>query len=108
MEAGIAAHLIGVSKATSAIIGRDVTSDNGYLMSFPKYVHSALSPGPSLDAMNRRSIQVITNSLNKRAQAGTTTVNMFQWVRHELLLASTEGVYGPRNPFRDPVMEEAW
>ncbi|KAI0806444.1 cytochrome P450 [Xylaria sp. FL0064] len=108
IEANIAANLIGVSKATNAIIGRDLTSDNGYLMSFPKYVHSALSAGPGLDAMNRRSIQVITKSLNTRALQGTTTIDMFLWVRHELLLASTEGVYGPKNPFRDPAMEEAW
>lgn len=77
-------------------------------MSFPKYVHSALSAGPGLDAMNRRSIQVIANSLNACAKQGNVTIDMFQWVRHELLMASTEGVYGPKNPFRDPAMEKAW
>ncbi|KAI0436280.1 cytochrome P450 [Xylaria telfairii] len=69
----------------------------------------ALGVGLGLDAiMNRRSIQVIANSLNKRAQEGPTTVNIFQWVRYEVLLALTEGVYGPKNLFRDLVMEEAW
>lgn len=108
IEASIAANLIGVNKATNKIMERNITSDDGYLMSFPKYVHSALSAGPGLDSMNRRSIQVIAKSLNKRAQEGPTTVNIFQWVRHELLLASSEGVYGPKNPLRDPIMEEAW
>ncbi|KAI1740239.1 cytochrome P450 [Xylaria scruposa] len=108
IEANIAANLIGVSKSTNAIIGHNVTSDESYLMSFPKYVHSALSAGPGLDAMNRRSIQVISNSLNASAQQGAATIDLFQWVRHELLMASTEGVYGPKNPFRDPAMEKAW
>ncbi|KAI1128143.1 cytochrome P450 [Nemania abortiva] len=108
IEASIAANLIGVTKATSKIMEHNVTSDDGYLMSFPRYVHSALSAGPGLDSMNRRSIQVIAKSLNEHAQEGPTTVNLFQWVRHELLMASTEGVYGPKNPFRDPAMEQAW
>lgn len=77
-------------------------------MSFPKYVHPALSAGPGLDSMNRRAIQVISKSLDERSQKGATKVQLWQWVRHELLLASTEGVYGPKNPFRDPAMEEAW
>ncbi|KAI0023091.1 cytochrome P450 [Xylariomycetidae sp. FL0641] len=103
-----ATNVIGVSKATGAIIGRDVTSDSGYLMSFPKYVHSALSAGPALDAMNRRAIQVLSESLNAQAQHESPTINLFQWVRHELLLASTDAVYGPKNPFRDSEMEKAW
>ncbi|KAI5917892.1 cytochrome P450 [Camillea tinctor] len=108
IEASIAANVIGVNKATNDIIGSDVNKEGSYLMSFPKYVHSALSAGPGLDAMNRRSIQVITQSLDRCAQGGPRTIRMFEWVRHELLLATTEGVYGPKNPFRDPVMENAW
>ncbi|KAK9415843.1 putative Cytochrome P450 [Seiridium unicorne] len=108
IEASIAANVIGVSKTTNDIIGYDVTADGSYLTSFPKYVHSALSAGPGLDAMNRRSIQYITQSLDTWQKKGDTTVQLFEWVRHELLMASTEGVYGPKNPFRDPAMEKAW
>lgn len=108
IEANIAANLLGCKKSTVDIIGRDVTQDEGYLMSFPKYVHSALSAGPGLDAMNRRAIRVISKSLDEWSEKGATKIQLWQWVRHELLLASTEGVYGPRNPFRDPAMEEAW
>lgn len=108
IEANIAANLLGCKKATIDIIRRDMTKDEGYLMSFPKYVHSALSPGPGLDAMNRRAIQVIAKSLDEWSQKGSTKIQLWKWARHELLLASTEGVYGPKNPFRDPAMEEAW
>lgn len=108
LEANIAANLLGCEKPTIDIIGRDVNKDGGYLMSFPKYVHGALSAGPALDAMNRRAIQVIAGSLDTLAQKKTTEIQLWQWVRHELLMASTEGVYGPKNPFRDPEMEKAW
>ncbi|POS70492.1 hypothetical protein DHEL01_v211110 [Diaporthe helianthi] len=108
IEANIAANLLGCKKETVDIIGRDVNKDHGYLMSFPKYVHSALSAGPALDAMNRRAIQVIAGSLDAWSKKKTTEIQLWKWVRHELLMASTEGVYGPKNPFRDPTMEEAW
>lgn len=108
IEASIAASVFGVNKDTNAVIGADLTSDAGYLMNFPKYVHSALSTGPGLDALNKRSIEVISQSLDIWAKKGPSTVKLFEWVRHELLMASTEGVYGPGNPFRDPAMEKAW
>ncbi|ROV88068.1 hypothetical protein VPNG_10394 [Cytospora leucostoma] len=57
IEANIADNLLGCKKPTVDTMSRDVTKDEGYLMSFPKYVHSALSAGPGLDAMNRRAIQ---------------------------------------------------
>lgn len=108
IEANIAANLLGCEKTTIDIIGRDLTKDGGYLMSFPKYVHSALSAGPGLDAMNRRAIQVISKSLDEWSQKEATTIQLWQWLRHELLLASTDSVYGPKNPFRNPAMEKAW
>lgn len=108
IEASIAANVFGVNKDTNAIIGADVTSHAGYLMNFPKYVHSALSTGPGLDGLNRISVEVISQSLDTWAKKGPSTLKLFEWVRHELLMASTEGVYGPGNPFRDPAMEQAW
>ncbi|ETS75310.1 hypothetical protein PFICI_12254 [Pestalotiopsis fici W106-1] len=106
-EATIAANVFGVSKESNAIMGRDLTNEHGYLMNFPKYVHPALSAGAGLDAMNRRAIEVIAQSLDAHVSKGSTTIKLFDWVRHELLFASTEAVYGPENPFRDPKMEKA-
>lgn len=58
--------------------------------------------------MNRRAIQVIAGSLDTWAQKKTAEIQLWQWVRHELLIASTKGVYRPKNPFRNPDMEKAW
>ncbi len=77
-------------------------------MSFPKYIHSAVSTGPYLDAMNRKAVEAIAGSLEGWSKKGLVAVKMFEWIRHELLLATTDGVYGPKNPFRDPAMEKAW
>ncbi|KAK6828380.1 hypothetical protein PG990_009990 [Apiospora arundinis] len=107
--ATIGANLVGVSKATNKIIDRDKTQDTGYLMSFPKYVHHILSEGPGLDAMNRKSTQVLADWVVTLAQETTPkTIKMLQWIRHELFIATTDAVYRPRNPCRDPEMEQAW
>ncbi|RYP63194.1 hypothetical protein DL770_009443 [Monosporascus sp. CRB-9-2] len=108
IESDIAANVGGVSKATHKIIDRNLVRDEGYLMSFPKYIHSAVSAGPHLDAMNRKSVEVIADSLEAWARKGPATVKMFEWIRHELLIATTDGVYGPKNPYRNPAMEKAW
>lgn len=108
LESKLARDVMGVSKSTHEIISRDNTRDEGYLVTFPKYIHPAVSAGPGLDAMNRRSVEVLAESLDVWANRGPATVKMFKWIRHELLIATTEGVYGPKNPYRDPTMEEAW
>ncbi|KAH7304100.1 cytochrome P450 [Stachybotrys elegans] len=108
VEARIAANLIGVNDATNKIIGSNLMSDDGYLLQYPKYVHSSLAAGPGLDAMNRKAMQVFTESLAKWTAQGDTPIKLFEWVRHELFVASSESVYGPKNPFRDPSLEGAW
>lgn len=110
LEASIAQDVLGVSKPVHEIISRDVSRDDSYLMSFPKYIHPAVHAGPHLDAMNRKAVEVLADSLDKHARNpnGSLRAKMFQWIRHELMLATTDGVYGPHNPFHDPKMEEAW
>ncbi|KAI1645029.1 cytochrome P450 [Daldinia loculata] len=108
LESRLARDLMGVSKSTHDIISHNLVRDEGYLMTFPKFIHSAVSAGPGLDAMNRRSVEVLAESLDRLSGKGPTTTKMFEWTRHELLIATTEGVYGPNNPFRDPAMEDAW
>ncbi|KAK7997520.1 aminotransferase class I and II domain-containing protein [Apiospora arundinis] len=92
--ATIGANLVGVSKATNEIIGRDKTQDTGYLMSFPKYVHHALSEGSGLDAMNRKSAQVLADSVDTLAKETTPkTVKMLQWIHHELFIATADAQF---------------
>ncbi|KAI0018342.1 hypothetical protein F4780DRAFT_794773 [Xylariomycetidae sp. FL0641] len=52
----------------------------------------------------------VIGMVTKKAQyhRRAAAVRLFRWIRHEFLIATTEGVYGPRNPYRDPAMEQAW
>ncbi|TAQ91216.1 hypothetical protein B7494_g441 [Chlorociboria aeruginascens] len=109
IEAQAAAAVMGVGPAGNAIIGADNMREPGsYLSTFVPSTHPALSPGPGLDAINGAAIRHVSASLIKLRGNGPTTVELFSWVRREMFMATTESIYGPKNPFRDPALEKAW
>ncbi|KAI7977102.1 hypothetical protein EIK77_005307 [Talaromyces pinophilus] len=109
IEAQAAATVMGVGPAGNAIIGSDkMFEKDSYLSTFVPSTHPALSPGPGLDALNNAAIQYFSKSLASLGKNGPTTVELFSWVRDELFMATTESIYGPKNPFRDPALKQAW
>ncbi|KAI0142915.1 cytochrome P450 [Xylariaceae sp. FL1272] len=107
IELRAAENVMGISKAAISIMSEGVVDDNGYLGAFTHAIHPALSPGSELDAMNRVAIQTISTSLNTFA-TGPRRLKLFEWARHEIFVASCDGIYGPQNPIRDPKVEAAW
>ncbi|KUI74212.1 5-beta-cholestane-3-alpha,7-alpha-diol 12-alpha-hydroxylase [Cytospora mali] len=109
IEAQAAATVMGVGPAGNAIIGSDkMFDDDSYLSTFVPSVHPALSPGPGLDAINSAAVRHIVDSLEELSGNGPTVIEMFSWVRRKMFQATTEAIYGPKNPFRDPALEQAW
>ncbi|KAL3421937.1 25-hydroxycholesterol 7-alpha-hydroxylase 1 [Phlyctema vagabunda] len=109
IPARAAANMMGVSKAGVEIISRDCTGDDAYFATFLKATYPALaSSGPGLDAMNRAAVEVLATSMMEGLEVKKVTVDLWAWVRHQVLMATTEAIYGPRNPFRDPATEKAW
>jgi hypothetical protein len=78
----------------------------GYSVTFYKMIHTPLAPGPELDAMNRVMAQRVTASID--ALQAPKTTPLFEFVRKEITLATTDSVYGPKNPFKDPAISEAF
>jgi len=109
IEAQAAATVMGVGPAGNAIIGSEKMFDHdSYLSTFVPSTHPALSPGSGLDELNGAAIRQISNSVGDLILNGPTTVDLFSWVRRELFMATTESIYGPKNPFRDATLVEAW
>lgn len=109
IEAQAAAMVMGVGPAGNAIIGSDkMLEDGSYLSTFVPSIQPAMAPGPGLDAINGAAVRYISDSLEDLRGKGPVTVELFSWVRRELFMATTESIYGPKNPFRDPVLEKAW
>ena len=107
IEAQAAATVMGVGPAGNAIIGAENMREHGsYLATFVPSTLPALGRGPGLDAINRAAIEYISDSLAKIKNS--QTVELFSWVRGQMFAATTEAIYGPKNPFRDPTLEQAW
>ena len=101
--------MVDLSKEGHEIASHEPLEDRGFTLRVAKTIHGALAPGDKLDALNQRTAQYIADSLNRFASGnGTKTVNMYAWITHEVMMATTEGVYGPRNPYRDPETVAAW
>jgi hypothetical protein len=99
---------MGVSEEAHAIVSKDVADEHGYSVNFVKAIHSTMFPGASLDALNKASVEVVLAAFKKLKAKGRTTVGLFDWSRHEVMMATSEGVWGPQNPLRDAAVEENW
>jgi hypothetical protein len=89
------------------IMALDMESEKGFLLGINKATFPALLPGPSLDAINTIAIRTFANTMDQLVAEGPQQVSFFLWVRSQILIATTDAVYGPHNPFRDPSVEEA-
>lgn len=67
-----------------------------------KGVHASL--GPDLKAVTDRVAYDLNDSV-KKLHGTTTRINVLAWFRHELGMSSTNGIYGPKNPFKDRKVE---
>jgi hypothetical protein len=70
---------------------------------------TALSPGEALDYQNmltgesvQREVERLDGSVGGEGVDGFA---FYSWTHHLISLAATDGVYGSKNPFRDPRVE---
>ena len=96
------------SKAALDIICVDIVTDSGFMHAFIKAIHPALSSGTALDELKSNALQMLSKSLNSIVSQCPKLVNMYESIRHELLMATTHTVYGPNNPLHDPTNEADW
>ncbi|KAK8046390.1 hypothetical protein PG996_014454 [Apiospora saccharicola] len=99
---------MGVSKTTVAIMNRDLVTENGFVNGMVKASHPTMSNGPSLDRLNGEAFRVFNKTLEQIESDSTNTVCMFKWIENQIMLATTDAVYGPANPIRDTHNLDAW
>ncbi|ORY06674.1 cytochrome P450 [Clohesyomyces aquaticus] len=102
--------IAGTSDATNKAIIKDALTDDGFLLGFNKAIHHTMAPGPSLDMLTRRAASTFLDLIDELKNSTTRTykVSLSAWMRSTILRGTTDAVYGPRNPFRDPAIETAW
>ena len=75
---------------------------NGFTMSVHKYLLS----GTSLKIATKAAIDRLTTSLSNNLN--DVRGGLQEIVRHELTLAMTGAIYGPENPYDNPIIEDSW
>ena len=113
IEAKFASRVCDSSKEAQEILQINVNGDEGdwgLSMDSYKAMRGALAPGTALDAMNRVMIQNVAASLERLRSQGDTPlkIGFLSWLRHEVTMATTNSVYGPMNPFKNPKVEEGF
>ena len=86
------------------------TQGQGLLLDGLNATHRAMAPGQGFEDLLLAASKTITADLNALSErvAGRMDIDLWEWVRHEVTHATTEGVYGPMNPYRDPAVESGF
>ncbi|KAJ8063817.1 hypothetical protein OCU04_007676 [Sclerotinia nivalis] len=111
LEARFIAELGGLGRDASRKLVADLepaSEKPSLLINGLKATQKAMSPVGEVDDMIRIGAKVIQARLDNLAdEAGNNNSNtdLWAWVQHEISIATTESVYGPANPYRDPKVE---
>lgn len=99
---------LGLSKSAVDIMHADLTKEDSFSLTWPKHIMPVMAPGPDLDAMSRKAIEAFAAELGQMKLAEAGAVSLWAWTRRVMVAATTDAVFGPQNPFRDPGVTEAW
>jgi hypothetical protein len=110
MESKVAMNVMGSGPEGKEVLlrSKEGVGDYAYAILFDKAIHASVSPGPQLDAMNRSSVEIVARSVEELASRSPARLKLFEWVKKEITFATTESVYGPQNPFRNPKLQDAY
>ncbi|KAI0383364.1 cytochrome P450 [Hypomontagnella monticulosa] len=105
----VCSHFMGVGKRAIDIMGHDPIEDHGFVHQITVETSKGLAPGPNLDEINAKAVQILNKSLSIISSNRTpATVKMFEWASLEIMLATTNAIYGPLNPFKSPKVRTAY
>jgi hypothetical protein len=82
--------------------------DSGMVMTFHDATQPALAPGMQLDAMNRVMLGLVAAALNRMREQEVMKVKLFNWVKGQITMATTNSAYGPANPYKGPEILDAF
>ena len=113
IEAKFVSRVCGSSEEAHKIVMKNLNGDEGdWGLSIEVYaaIRAALSAGPGLDGMNRIMAQHIAMFLDDLVPSfgSPVRIKLAKWLRQTVTGATTHSVYGPRNPFKDLAVADAF
>ncbi|KAI4095287.1 MAG: hypothetical protein LQ339_007284 [Xanthoria mediterranea] len=105
-------RLFDLDKEAMKLASTNVDHPGGswnFIVETSRIFHRCLSPGPSLEKMERAALTAILGHLDELASKPDGVVlDLFAWLRTMMTVSSTEALYGPQNPFtKRPELEQA-
>lgn len=110
-EGTFTAKFGGMTKKNEDAILRGIepdSKDDSPVLDGLKYTKFAVSPQGGMPDMVRIATTTILSQLNQLQKERRVKVDLWDWIRHEVSVATTDAVYGPANPYRDPKFEAAF
>jgi hypothetical protein len=106
VEARAAINVMGATAEGKEVLNleREGVGKHAYAIEFDKAIHGAVTPGVHLDAMNRLSVQKVSQFLDALAKKQHQNLKLYDWVHKEISWATTDAVYGSANPFKHPAI----
>ena len=95
----------GVSPQTLDLLQSKQASGSTLASEILHGMHPSLL-GKPLDHMNERMIRRLRPFIDELGNAGT--VDLYEWTRHSITVASTDSSYGDMNPYKDRKVEDAF
>ncbi|KAM7214483.1 25-hydroxycholesterol 7-alpha-hydroxylase [Rhypophila decipiens] len=99
---------IGLSEHGMKLLKHGIGTEKGFSESWPRHILPSISPGPALDAVNRKAIQVFADETEKLRTQGSQLVPLRSWSRKAMVAGTSEAIWGEQNPYRNPDIAEEW
>lgn len=110
--AKFAAQVFALSKETEAIWLRNVDGEEGdwgLHLDGMKGIHKALTLGkPDLENLNNAMLRNISGLLENLGNETQSEIPLLRWLRHEMMVAVTDAIYGLQNPFKTRKVEDGF
>lgn len=122
LQAVFAARMAGLSKVAAMALQDNVHGEDkkpSLFMDGAEATHKALKPCQGLDEMTLTAVQRLAVSMEELAR-GTTVLSsgkaegecmqkdLWHWVNQALMVSTTDSIYGPKNPYQDPTICDAF
>jgi hypothetical protein len=90
----------------------ELHGDPDFLCDLDKITKGALAPGTHLDYQNLRTVNSLEQEIDILLLGSSTDapvrIRFYEWSKHAITLAATNGLYGNSNPFLDKHIEESF
>lgn len=114
MIAKFSTKICGTSPHAQKVLDTNVYSnqgDSGVTVDIHDAMDAALRPGAHLDDKNRDMLMRITEALDdleKMTIKSCRRLVLHVWLRDKITTATTRSVYGPRSPFEEKAVADAF